>query len=139
MPDTTRPALSHISLGTNDLARAAAFYDAVLGALGLRRMMEHEAGVAWGHAWPEFWVGLPLDGRQANAGTGTHVCFSAPSREAVHAFHAAALAAGGVDDGAPGPRPHYAPQYYAAFALDPDGHKIEALFWDTEAGRAASG
>jgi catechol 2,3-dioxygenase-like lactoylglutathione lyase family enzyme len=139
MPESTRPALSHVSLGTDDLARAAAFYDRVLGTLGLRRMMEHEAGVAWGRAWPEFWIGRPLDGQPASPGNGTHVCFNAPSREAVHAFHAAALAAGAVDDGAPGPRPHYAPQYYAAFVLDPDGHKIEALFWDADAARGAPG
>ena len=82
--------------------------------------------MAYGKRFPELWVGKPLDEGSAAAGNGTHVCFIAPSREAVDAFHAAGLEAGGVDEGAPGPRPDYGPGYYGAFLRDPDGHKVEA-------------
>ena len=94
---------NHVSVGTRDLERASRFYDAALGALGYRRTMSEDFGNAWGLEWPEFWVAPPLDG-EANAGNGVHVAFIAPSREAVDAFHAAALAEGGSDAGAPGER-----------------------------------
>ena len=116
---------NHVSVGTRDLASATRFYDAVLGALGYRRTMSESFGCAWGVGWPEFWVTLPADG-DAGPGNGTHVAFIAPSREAVDAFHAAALAEGGGDAGAPGLR-DYTEDYYAAFARDPDGNKIEAV------------
>jgi catechol 2,3-dioxygenase-like lactoylglutathione lyase family enzyme len=117
---------NHVSVGTRDLERAARFYDAALGALGYRRTMSESFGCAWGLQWPEFWATLPTDG-EAGAGNGTHIAFIAASREAVDAFHAAALEAGGSDDGAPGLRPDYTPDYYAAFVRDPDGNKIEAV------------
>jgi len=116
---------NHVSVGTRDLARASRFYDAALGALGYRRIMSEEFGNAWGLAWPEFWAALPAEG-DATSGNGVHVAFIAPSREAVDAFHAAALAEGGSDAGAPGER-DYTPGYYAAFARDPDGNKLEAV------------
>ncbi len=72
----------------------------------------------------------PIDGAPATVGNGTHLAFFATSREAVDAFHAAALEAGATDDGAPGPRPEYGAPYYGCFVRDPDGHKIEATFWD---------
>lgn len=128
--DDNPSILSHVSLGTDDLARATVFYDAVLPTLGCRRVMEHEGAVAYGRAYPEFWVQTPVDGREASPGNGTHVGFFAGSREAVDAFHRAALAAGGVDEGAPGPRPEYGAPYYGCFVRAPDGHKIEATFWD---------
>jgi len=129
-PAETRPPLvSHVSVGVTDLHRAGVFYDAVTQPLGVRRVMEHRAGIAWGRAFPEFWASQPHDGKPARAGNGTHICFNAPSADAVVAFHAAGLAAGGFDDGAPGPRPEYAPGYYAAFLRDPDGNKVEALCW----------
>jgi len=118
--------LSHVSIGVNDLDRALAFYDDVLATVDAKR--QHEVpgvGVAYGKYFPEFWVQRPLDGDAANPGNGIHFSFIAPSKEAVHAFHAAALAAGGVDDGAPGPRPEYG-DYYGCFVYDLDGHKIEA-------------
>lgn len=130
MTDDIPSILSHVSLGTDDLARAAAFYDAVLPVLGIRRVMEHPGAVAYGRAFPEFWIQTPLDGG-ASVGNGTHIGFIAPDRAAVDAFHEAALAAGGRDAGAPGPRPHYGAPYYGCFVRDPDGHKIEATFWDT--------
>jgi catechol 2,3-dioxygenase-like lactoylglutathione lyase family enzyme len=116
---------NHVSVGTSDLERASRFYDAALGALGYRRTMSESFGNAWGVEWPEFWAQLPDDG-EASAGNGVHVALIAPSREAVDAFHAAGLAAGGADAGAPGPR-DYTPDYYAAFLRDPDGNKIEAV------------
>lgn len=129
-PSETRPPLvSHVSVGVTDIARAGAFYDAVMATLGARRIMEHEMGIGYGRAFPEFWASLPHDRGAADAGNGTHICFNAADAEAVAAFHAAGTAAGGVDDGAPGPRPEYAPGYYAAFLRDPDGNKVEAMCW----------
>ena len=125
--------LSHVSLGTTDFAAARAFYDAVLAPLGCRRVMEHDGAVAYGRRFPEFWVQPPLQG-EASVGNGTHVAFFATSREQVDAFHAAALAAGATDEGAPGPRPEYGKPYYGAFVRDLDGHKIEATFWDLSMG-----
>jgi catechol 2,3-dioxygenase-like lactoylglutathione lyase family enzyme len=119
--------LSHVSLGTNDYARAVAFYDQVLPTLGIRKLMSHPYGTGYGKAFPEFWVQTPANGKPAGVGNGTHVAFLAPSRDAVIAFHKAALAAGGADDGAPGLRPEYTATYYAAFVRDLDGHKIEAM------------
>lgn len=124
--------LSHVSIGTNDLARAVAFYDAVLPVLGCKKLFEYPGAVAYGRQFPEFWVQSPIDGQPASVGNGTHFCFIATSKEAVHAFHEAALAAGATDNGPPGPRPQYSAGYYGAFARDPDGHKIEAAFFDAE-------
>ena len=118
--------LHHVSVGTGDQERACAFYDAVMPHLGARRVMSFPFAVAYGKEFPEFWIGKPLDEGNATTGNGAHVCFIASSREAVDAFHAAGLDAGGVDEGAPGPRPDYGPGYYGAFLRDPDGHKIEA-------------
>lgn len=116
---------NHVSVGVRDLERATRFYDAALGALGYRRTMSESFGCAWGIAWPEFWAGLAVEG-EASPGNGAHVAFIAPSREAVDAFHAAGLAEGGSDAGAPGLR-DYTPDYYAAFVRDPDGNKLEAV------------
>ena len=116
---------SHVSVGTRDLERATRFYDAALGALGYRRTMSESFGCAWGLDWPEFWAQLP-DAGDASPGNGVHVAFIAASREAVDAFHAAALAEGGSDAGEPGLR-DYTPDYYAAFVRDPDGNKLEAV------------
>jgi len=122
--------MSHVSVGTADLARAAAFYDPVLATLGARRVLDEGFAIAYGKQFPEFWVGPPHDGGAPAPGNGVHFAFLAPSRAAVAAFHAAALAAGGSDDGAPGPRPHYGAEYYGAFVRDPDGNKIEAMVWE---------
>jgi catechol 2,3-dioxygenase-like lactoylglutathione lyase family enzyme len=130
MPEVPTSCISHVSLGTNNFDRAVAFYDKVMATLGCRRTLEHPGAVAYGHAFPEFWVQVPHDGGRAAAGNGVHVGFLATSRAQVDAFHAAALAAGGTCDGPPGVRPLYGPQYYGAFVRDLDGHKIEAMFWD---------
>ncbi|TAJ64161.1 VOC family protein [Brevundimonas sp.] len=128
-PGTRPPLVSHVSVGVSDLARAGAFYDAALAPLGVRRVMEHPMGIAWGRSFPEFWASRPHDRAPPSAGNGVHVCFNAPDQAAVAAFHAAGVAAGGRDDGPPGLRPDYAPGYYAAFLRDPDGNKVEALCW----------
>jgi len=126
--------LSHVSLGTNDMIRALTFYEEVLPALGIRVIERvDENAVAFGRAYPEFWIVTPENELAATVGNGTHIGFNADSRVEVDAFHASALRAGGVDLGAPGPRPHYGEPYYGCFVADPDGHKIEATFWD-EAG-----
>ena len=130
MSEPNPSLLSHISIGCNDFERATAFYDAVMPTLGARRIEAFPGAVAYGKAFPEFWVQTPLDGAPASVGNGTHFGFIAESRQAVDAFHAAALAAGGVDEGAPGPRPQYGAAYYGGYVRDPDGHKIEAAFWD---------
>ena len=127
-PSETRPPLvSHVSVGVTDLSRAGVFYDAVMAVLGARRILEHGVGIGYGRNDPEFWVAQPQDGKRAVPGNGSHTCFSAPDPETVVAFFEAGLAAGGLDDGRPGPRPEYAPGYYAAFLRDPDGNRIEAM------------
>jgi catechol 2,3-dioxygenase-like lactoylglutathione lyase family enzyme len=130
MADNDASVVSHVSIGTNDIDRAAAFYDKVLATLGCTRVMQYPGAVAYGKAYPEFWVQTPIDGYPASTGNGMHIGFIAPTKGAVHAFHDAALASGGEDSGAPGPRPHYGDRYYGCFVRDPDGHKVEAVFWD---------
>ena len=119
--------LHHVSVGVSDVARATGFYDSVLGALGYKRVMEFlPYALAYGAVAPEFWVQLPANRIAATVGNGVHVGFKARSKEAIHAFHRAALAAGGTDEGAAGPRPDYGPDYYGAFVRDLDGNKLEA-------------
>ncbi len=130
MADEIPSILSHVSIGTNDFAKAVAFYDQVLPTIGCKKLEEFPGGVAYGKRFPEFWVQSPIDGQAASIGNGIHFGFIAPSKAAVHAFYEAAIAAGGVDDGAPGPRPHFGEPYYGCFVRDLDGHKIEAAFWD---------
>jgi len=121
--------LHHVSIGVTDVARAAQFYDAVLSTLGFRRVMEvMPYGIAYGIRMPQFWVQVPHDQGAPSGGNGTHIAFNANTKAAVHAFHAAALAAGGRNEGAPGPRPEYTAKYYGAFVRDLDGNKIEAVF-----------
>jgi catechol 2,3-dioxygenase-like lactoylglutathione lyase family enzyme len=96
--------ISHVSIGTNDFAAAVKFYDRVLASVGARRVMEHPGAVAYGKAYPEFWVQTPIDGKPAQVGNGTHIGFVAASKQAVDEFYRAALAAGATDDGAPGIR-----------------------------------
>ena len=128
--------LSHISLGTRDLDNALMFYDAVLATVGAVRKEEIKidddalVAVAYGKEFPEFWIQLPDNGEPAQTGNGVHVGFTAVDKASVHRFHETALANGGQDAGAPGPRPHYGAPYYGCFVLDPDGNKIEATFWD---------
>ncbi len=121
--------IDHIGFPVSDFARSRSFYEAALAPLGIKVVMEvtaEETGAAahcgFGIAKPEFWItsGQPLTGV-------LHVAFTADDRNAVDTFHAAALKAGATDNGAPGLRPHYHRDYYAAFVIDPDGHNIEAV------------
>jgi len=119
---------SHVTIGANDMERARDFYDAVLGTLGHDRFTSGEHCTAYGKPdGDQVWVLRPFDGNAATVGNGMHIAFLAPDRAAVDAFHAAALANGGTDEGAPGPRPHYHAGYYGAYVRDPEGNKIQAV------------
>jgi catechol 2,3-dioxygenase-like lactoylglutathione lyase family enzyme len=120
--------LGHLSFGVDDLARAARFYDQILAPLGFERVWSNERGAGFGERGGGDKLALfARPGQVVAAGAGFHLAFDAPSRAAVDAFHAAAIAAGGRDAGAPGLRPHYGAQYYAAFVIDLDGYKLEAV------------
>lgn len=119
--------IDHVSVAVRDLAVAMRFYDAVLGALGMARLETRPATIGFGKAYPEFWINLRADMTAITPVSGAHVGFRAREPAAVDAFHAAALAAGGASDGAPGFRPQHGPGYYAAFIRDPDGNRIEAV------------
>ena len=128
--------LDHISLAVSDFERSTAFYDGVLGTLGHRRVMEIDeapdfvaAGYGASEHEPAFWIGASRDPAAPGprAPDGQHVAFAAANRNQVDAFYRAALDAGGADNGPPGIRAHYHPDYYACFVIDPDGHHIEAV------------
>jgi catechol 2,3-dioxygenase-like lactoylglutathione lyase family enzyme len=123
--------LDHISLPVRDFVRAAAFYDVVLATLGYRRMKERDGAIGYGGGKaghpPVFWILQSAESDAASSGIGLHVSFRARDRAMVQAFHAAALANGGKDAGAPGERPQYTAGFYGAFAFDPEGFKIEAV------------
>ena len=123
--------ISHLSLGTDDMPRALAFYDKLMPTLGGKRVFEHEdSAVAYGKLYPEFWVHGAYNREPTTVGNGTHVAFFASNTEQVKAFYDTAIAAGAICDGPPGERPDYGPAYYGCFVRDPDGHKIEACFID---------
>lgn len=125
--------IDHIGFDVADYPRARAFYERALAPLGMA--VRAEVSRAQSGDWegcgfgvpgkPEFWIGSPASGEGLNR--QVHVAFVVDDRKTVDAFHAAALAAGGKDNGAPGLRPHYHASYYAAFVLDPDGHNIEVV------------
>jgi catechol 2,3-dioxygenase-like lactoylglutathione lyase family enzyme len=118
--------IDHLSIDTANIAKARAFYDAALAALGYKRLSDGDTSIGYGEGAVAFWVLAVKHPIVANAGSGLHICFSAPNRESVDAFHAAALVAGGLDNGAPGLRTGYAPTHFAGFVIDPDGMRIEA-------------
>ena len=119
--------LNHVSIGVTNLERSAAFYDAVMPAIGAKRILEIEgASVAYGKYFPEFWIGLPYDSKPATPGNGVHIALLAPSKKSVDDFYRLAIDAGGVSDGKPGRRLEYGLGYYGCFIRDHDGHKIEA-------------
>lgn len=120
--------IHHMSLGVRELQASARFYDAVLGALGCRRVFEDDEAVGYGLEEGEDVLCLKQRDDATPPGPGFHLAFAASSRAAVDAFHAAGLAEGGADNGGPGLREDYGPQYYAAFLLAPDGLRVEAVF-----------
>ena len=117
-------SLDHVGLDVSDYAASKAFYERALAPLGVKLMMEPvpELG-GFGVDFPFFWIGK----RDRGPDSGVHVAFRVDDRETVDAFHEAALAAGGTDNGGPGVREIYHPTYYGAFALDPDGNNVEAV------------
>ena len=119
--------IHHISLGVRDLQLSGAFYDAALNALGFRRVFEDETAIGYGLIDDQDLLCLKLRPESTPPGLGFHLAFAAPSRLAVDTFHQSALRIGGHDNGGPGLRPEYGPDYYAAFLIDPDGHRIEAV------------
>ena len=127
--------LDHVSLGVADLERSRQFYDAALRPLGLVRLLDFEdRGSDYGSVPNPYGVEFTITAESDVCPLrGTHLAFRAPDGVAVRAFQLAAIAAGGVDDGAAGLRPNYHPSYYSAFVLDPDGHRIEAVCHAPEA------
>ena len=125
--------LDHVSIGTADARKAKAFYDAVLAPLGWTPIFPvevngHLVAIGYGDAGhPQFWVQNPIDRGRPGVANGAHVAFHSKTRAAVDEFYLAAIEAGGGDDGKPGLRTEYHPDYYAAFVRDPDGNKIEAV------------
>ena len=119
--------IDHVSVAVADLARSAAFYEAVLAPLGLVKLVTRERTVGFGKSYPEFWINLREGLVPQPDSTGIHICLRTKSEDAVRAFHAAALAQGGADAGAPGPRPAAMTTYFGAFIFDHDGNKIEAV------------
>jgi catechol 2,3-dioxygenase-like lactoylglutathione lyase family enzyme len=117
---------SHVTVGSNDIARARRFYDGISGALGLVRLADYLEAVGYGRPGgrPQLWIVRPLDQKAATVGNGITVGLEASDRTVVDSAHAAAIAAGGVDEGKPGLRTHYHPNYYGAYVRDPDGNKV---------------
>ena len=122
--------LAYVTVGSNDLEAARAFYDVVLATLGYVRITDagHEIGYGAPGGKTLFWVLTPFNKQKATFGNGVDVAFEAPSRAAVDAFHAAALEQGGMDEGGPGLRSGYSPTFYTAYVRDLDGNKLNAVF-----------
>jgi catechol 2,3-dioxygenase-like lactoylglutathione lyase family enzyme len=118
--------INHLSIGVTDIARTKAFYDAALKPLGYTCLSNGETSLGYGKDSVALWIGVTRKPVKADMASGLHVCFDAPTRKSVDAFHKAALATGGTDNGKPGLRADYGANYYAAFVIDPDGYRIEA-------------
>ncbi len=118
--------ISHVSVGVKDIANAGKFYDAALAPLGYKRLFDSAEALGYGAGSPQFWVMKVARPVPADEASGLHFCFDGPSRASVDQFHAAAVKAGGKDHGKPGLRKDYGENYYAAFAIDPEGYRLEA-------------
>ena len=119
--------IDHVSIGVRDLHQATRFYQAVLGAVGYTKLEARPATVGFGKTYPEFWINLRATMALVASDCGSHVALRVRTIELVDAFHAAALAAGGTCDGAPGLRPQHGEGYYAGFIRDPEGNRLEAV------------
>jgi catechol 2,3-dioxygenase-like lactoylglutathione lyase family enzyme len=118
--------LDHVSIGVADIPRTKRFYDEALKPLGYSCLSQSTDSLGYGGSGVQLWINQAEQPVPPHRGSGLHFCFAAPSRESVGAFHAAALAAGGQDNGRPGLRKDYGDNYYAAYVIDPDGYRIEA-------------
>jgi catechol 2,3-dioxygenase-like lactoylglutathione lyase family enzyme len=118
--------INHVSIGVHDVARAKRFYDAAFAPLGYKCLSEDAGSVGYGRDAVALWIGAAERPVPPDDKSNLHFCFDAPTRKSIDAFHAAALAQGGRDNGKPGLRPDYGANYYAAFVVDPDGYRIEA-------------
>jgi len=118
--------IDHVSIGVRDIATAKRFYDAALQPLGYECLSQAEGSLGYGRGAVEYWISVVQHPVAPHPESGLHFCFSASTRKSVNSFHAAALKAGGRDNGAPGVRADYDVNYYAAFVVDPDGYRIEA-------------
>ena len=119
--------IDHVSIEVRDLARAATFYEIVLGTLGMTKLRTWPAAAGFGKAYPEFWLNHRPGMAPVSADSGVHVCVRARGKETVDAFYAAAMRAGATTAGAPGMRPEYNDKYYAAFIRDFDGNRVEVV------------
>ena len=119
--------IDHVSIAVRDLAGCARFYETVLAIIGYTKLVVRPATIGFGKTYPEFWINLRKGMAEVPREAGTHICLRAKTTAEVDAFHAAAVGTGGTSDGAPGLRPHDRVKYYAAFVLDPDGNRIEAV------------
>jgi catechol 2,3-dioxygenase-like lactoylglutathione lyase family enzyme len=118
--------IDHVSIGVRDVAAAKRFYDAALKPLGYVCLSDSPGSIGYGNGSVALWISESERPVPADEKSGLHFCFTAPTRESVQAFHKAALTAGGRDNGRPGPRSDYGPDYYAAFVVDPEGYRLEA-------------
>ena len=119
--------IDHVSVAVSNLERSARFYEMALAPLGLSRLVTRPGTIGLGKSYPEFWINHRADMAEVASGSGAHVCLRAKSADEVDAFHA------GSSDGAPGLRPHDRVRYYAAFVIDPDGNRIEAVTFPADA------
>lgn len=124
--------ISHVSVGVKNYETAKEFYTQLFREVGItvQEDLPQYKVVGFGKQFPEFWVGESDEG-EAAPGVGVHVGFMMESNEQVNVFYKTALSLGAKDNGAPGPRPQYGDEYYGAFVIDPDGNKIEAMYWNT--------
>jgi catechol 2,3-dioxygenase-like lactoylglutathione lyase family enzyme len=125
--------IDHVSIGVRDVAVTRRFYDAALGPLGYKCLSAGESSLGYGRDTVALWISATAHPVVADERSGLHICFNAPNRAGVDAFHAAALKAGARDNGKPGLRKDYGDKYYAAFVVDPDGYRLEAYCGKAEA------
>ena len=124
--------IDHVSLAVSNLSRAVAFYERVLAPLGFVKLVTRERMVGFGKSYPEIWINLRADMTRLPADSGAHLALRARTTAEIDAFHAAAVAAGAMSESAPSLRPHDRVRYYAAFVIDADGNRIEAVTFPQE-------
>jgi catechol 2,3-dioxygenase-like lactoylglutathione lyase family enzyme len=124
--------IDHVSLAVSDLDRAVLFYERALAPLGISRLVTRPAMVGFGKAYPELWINLLSGMQRLSPDNGVHICLRAKSVADVDVFYTEALAAGATSESAPSLRPHDRVRYYAAFVVDPDGNRIEAVTFPSE-------